>query len=97
MAQVAQNQVVVKLPYRNTKAGAYTECRVYEDSGSRVEPTDVERSKSSSHGYDVYLLEKSKSYAVKCIDISNSGKKYVKIGEIVNGELKWNYVGPLYG
>ena len=98
MAQAQnQNQVVVKLPFRSTDMGAYTECRVYDNTGTRIEPTDIERSKSGKHGYDIYVLDKSKTYSVKCVDISNSGKKTVRIGEIVNGELKWNYIGPLYG
>ena len=96
--QVSPGQVIIKLPYRSTGMGALTLCRVYDSAtGSRVEPVDVERSRTGSHGYDIYILDRTKTYSVKCIEISNSGKKTVRIGEIIDGKLMWNYVGPLYG
>jgi hypothetical protein len=94
MAQEASTQTVrVQKPFRDTAYGGYTKAWIISAGGQVVKPTRSERSKSGTHGWDIWQLPAGR-YAVITVDrpnLKNGPRPFtvrLQCINISNGEVK---------
>ena len=94
MAQEANTQTVrVQKPFRDTEYGGYTKAWVISVTGAFIRPTRSERSKSGTHGWDIWLLGNGRYAVISASrpNVRNGPKPYaisLKCVEVNNGEVK---------
>lgn len=74
--------VLVNLPYRRTGMGARTEYIIFSDAGIPIKHKDLILSRTGNHGEYLFELELNKTYYMVKLNVSNSGKRTLKVSRI---------------
>jgi hypothetical protein len=93
MAQEATQTIRLRKVFRDTEYGGFDKTWVISAGGQIIKPTRSERSKSGTHGWDIWMLGNGRYAIISASrpNIRNGPKPYtvnIKCVEVANGEVK---------